>query len=93
MKAQVLSSFGLDAPFELTEVPRPALKPGHVLIKVKATSINPADYKARELGHLLDFVPQIPGTLGMDVAGTVESVGAGVSRFKAGDAVFGCVGG
>jgi alcohol dehydrogenase len=93
MKAQVLTAFGPDAPFELTELPVPALRPGHVLIKVSATSVNPADYKARELGHVLDFVPPLPATLGMDVAGTVMEVGEGVGRFKSGDRVFGLVGG
>ncbi len=93
MKAQLLTAFGPDAPFELTELPVPALRPGHVLIKVSAASVNPADYKARELGHLLDFVPPLPATLGMDVAGTIAEVGEGVSRFRAGDRVFGLVGG
>ncbi len=93
MKAQVLTAFGLDAPFELTELPTPVLRPGHVLIRVSAASVNPADYKARELGHLLDFVPRLPARLGMDVAGTVAEVGEGVSRFKTGDGVFGLVGG
>jgi NADPH:quinone reductase-like Zn-dependent oxidoreductase len=93
MKAQVLTAFGPDAPFELTELPAPVLRPGHVLIKVSATRVNPADYKARELGHVLDFVPPLPATLGMDVAGTVMEVGEGVGRFKVGDRVFGLVGG
>jgi NADPH:quinone reductase-like Zn-dependent oxidoreductase len=92
MQAQMLDAYG-DAPFRPAAVPRPVPGAGQVLVRVHATSVNPADYKARELGPALDFVPELPAHLGMDVAGVVEAVGPGVTAFRPGDAVYGCAGG
>ena len=91
MKAQLLYSFGAEPDFRLTEVPIPALKPGHVLLRVAATSVNPVDIKIRTLQP--GFAPALPAILGMDVAGVVEAIGEGVERFQPGDEVFGCAGG
>lgn len=93
MRAQIIRSFGEADVFEREELPRPALGPSQVLIRVGASSVNTADVKARELGHALDFVPDLPAVLGMDVAGTVDAVGADVQAFTPGDAVYGCAGG
>jgi len=93
MKTYVLDSFGATTPFREQQQPRPIVDAGQVLIRVKASSINPADYKARELGHLLDFVPELPAQLGIDVSGIIDEVGPGVTKFAKGDKVFGCVGG
>ena len=93
MKAQLIRSFGAADVFEAVDWPKPAAGPGQVLIRVEASSVNTADAKARELGHVLDFVPDLPAVLGMDVAGIVEEVGEGVSAFSPGDAVYGCAGG
>ncbi|MEM9301965.1 MAG: quinone oxidoreductase, partial [Pseudomonadota bacterium] len=40
MKAMVLNRYGADAPFELTELPSPEVKSGHVRVRVAATSVN-----------------------------------------------------
>lgn len=45
MKAQIIHSFGGSSVFQLEEVSKPKLLPGHVLIDVKATSVNPIDTK------------------------------------------------
>ena len=45
MKAQIIHSFGDSSVFQLEEVSKPKLLPGHVLIDVKATSVNPIDTK------------------------------------------------
>lgn len=92
MKAQVLDRFE-DVEFALRDLPKPTAGPGEVLIAVHATSVNVADVKARQYGHDLDFVPELPAVLGMDVAGVIEAVGEGVEVFRAGDEVYGCVGG
>ena len=47
MKAQIIHSFGDSSVFQLEEVAKPKLLPGHVLIHVKATSVNPIDTKMR----------------------------------------------
>ena len=66
--------------------------PGHVLIHVKATSVNPIDTKMRS-GAVSSVAPEFPAILHGDVAGIVIEVGEGVSKFKTGDEVYGCAGG
>ena len=91
MQAQVLRSYGADAQFELDEVPTPTMKPGHLLVQVKATSLNPVDSKIRRLGP--PIAPDFPAVLHGDVAGVVHEVGEGITGFQPGDAVYGCAGG
>ena len=93
MKAMTIKDFGGTDVFEISELAQPELKPGHVLIRVAASSVNPVDYKIRELGEALPFAPKLPAVLGMDFAGTVEAVGEGVTDFQVGDEVYGCAGG
>ena len=90
MKAMVIKSFGEAEVFEITEIPKPKLKPDYVLIRVKASTVNPIDYKIRS-GLLKSLAPET-GVLGFDVAGTIEEIGDGVCKFVAGDEVFGCSG-
>ncbi|MFY0641715.1 MAG: zinc-dependent alcohol dehydrogenase family protein [Bermanella sp.] len=93
MKAMVIKHFGSTDGFELADIAKPIIKAGHVLVKVAASSVNPVDYKIRELGTALPFAPALPAVLGMDFAGTVEEVGEGVTDFNVGDEVYGCAGG
>lgn len=92
MKAQIVNSFGGPGVFELVEISKPSLKPGHVLIKVHATSVNQIDCKIRS-GAVADIAPNFPAILHGDVAGTIEEVAADVKNFKAGDEIYGCIGG
>lgn len=92
MKSQVIQSFGEPSVFQLKEIPKPELKPGHVLIQVKATSVNPIDTKVRA-GAVPAVAPELPAVLHGDVAGVVSEVGEGVTEFEIGDEVFGCAGG
>ncbi len=92
MQAAVITEFGAPSVFKITEVPIPALKPGYVLIKVCATSVNQIDVKIRS-GAVSAIAPEFPAILHGDVAGIVTDIGAGVTQFKIGDEVFGCVGG
>jgi len=91
MKAQLLQTYGDTPDFRLGDIDVPAIKPGHVLVRVAATSVNPIDIKIRKMRP--PFAPALPAILGMDVAGTIEAVGEGVSGFRPGDEVFGCAGG
>ena len=93
MKAMTIQNFGGTEVFQLAEIQTPEAKAGHVVIKVAASSVNPVDYKIRELGDALPFAPTLPAVLGMDVAGTIERVGEGVTGFEVGDEVYGCAGG
>ena len=94
MKAAILNKYGESAPFEVTEVPRPTLAPGQVLVRVAATSVNTVDTKIKAAGpDQSPLAPQAPAILGMDFAGTIEEIGADVEGFAAGDEVYGCAGG
>ena len=93
MKAMTITQFGTSNVFEQADIPKPELKPGHILVKVAASSVNPVDYKIREAGEALPFAPALPAVLGMDFAGTVEAVADDVSSFNVGDEVYGCAGG
>lgn len=92
MKSIVIKNFGGIDVFQETTQPKPNMQPGHVLIKVMATSVNPFDYKMRQ-GLFPNLVPAFPMVLHGDVAGVVEQVGAGVSAWSVGDEVYGNVGG
>jgi NADPH2:quinone reductase len=90
MRALVLESTG--APFTLTEVPRPTVARGQVLVRIKASGVNPLDTKIRA-GQAAHARVELPAILGMDMAGVVEAVGPGVTTFHPGDEVYGMVGG
>jgi NADPH2:quinone reductase len=92
MKAQIINQFGPPSVFQYTDVQKPDIKPGFVLIKVHATSVNQIDCKIRS-GIVSAIAPDFPAVLHGDVAGVIESVAADVTTFKVGDEVFGCVGG
>src|SRR6187431_1292946 len=92
MPAIVLREFGGPEVLELREIPRPAPAAGQVLVRVKASSVNPVDTKIRS-GMLAAIAPGAPTVLGCDVAGVVEECGPGVIAFSPGDEVYGCPGG
>lgn len=92
MKALVIEHFGEPTVFQTADLPIPKVLPGHILIRVAATSVNPVDVKIRE-GAVADIAPAFPAVLHGDVAGVIEAVGDGVDRFKVGDEVYGCAGG
>lgn len=93
MKAMIVNQFGGPEVFELKMLPKPSVKPGHVLISIKATSVNTVDTMIRQMGPELPLSPTTPALLGMDFAGIVEAVGEGVTEHKIGDEVYGCAGG
>jgi len=96
MKAIILNGIGGPDNLEMAELPVPSIKADEVLVKVKAISINPVDAAARNNADLLHYVYQIKGdekyiVLGWDISGIITETGAAVTRFKAGDEVFGMV--
>ncbi|WP_321845794.1 zinc-dependent alcohol dehydrogenase family protein [Paraburkholderia bannensis] len=90
MKAAPLAA--PNAPFVLTDVPRPQAGKGEVLVRIHASAVNPLDTKIRRgaAGHAQHPLPAI---LGIDTAGEVVEVGEGVTAFKPGDKVYGMTGG
>src|SRR3954453_4899900 len=93
MKAFIYDRYGPPETLRLAEVDQPAPPTGEVLGKVRAVSVNAADW------HVLRGKPLFSRTtlgllrpkhqiLGVDIAGQVEAVGSGVTRFKPGDEVY-----
>jgi NADPH:quinone reductase-like Zn-dependent oxidoreductase len=88
MKAIVIHGYGGPEVLKYEDYPDPVPGAGEVLVRVAASSVNPFDFKVRS-GSLRDFIPiSFPAVLGLDVSGTVESVGPGVTTFAPGDKVF-----
>jgi NADPH2:quinone reductase len=90
MKALVVSQY--DGPFELVTLDRPQPQAGQVLVRIHAAGLNPLDVKIRA-GKAAHAKHPLPFVLGIDMAGVVEAVGPGVTRFAPGDEVYGMTGG
>jgi NADPH:quinone reductase-like Zn-dependent oxidoreductase len=69
------------------EVPMPL--PTEIRVRVAAAGVNPVDWKTRAGAGMAPVIGPPPFTVGWDVAGTVDAVGPGVTRFSVGDSVFG----
>jgi NADPH:quinone reductase len=90
MQAAILDA--PNAPFRIAPIVRPVAGVGQVLVRIAAAGINPLDGKIRK-GAAAHAQQKLPAVLGLDCAGIVEAVGAGVTGFGAGEAVFGMIGG
>jgi NADPH:quinone reductase-like Zn-dependent oxidoreductase len=71
------------------DLPRPTPRKGEVLVRIAAAGVNPIDWKIADGLYDGQRAHVFPLVLGVDGAGTVDSVGAGVSRFRPGDRIFG----
>ena len=94
MKAILHRAYGSPDLLRLEDVEKPTPGEGEVLVRIRAASVNPVDrhlmrgepYAMRPMTGLRQ--PKDP-RLGVDVAGEVDAMGTGVTRFQPGDAVFG----
>ena len=94
MKALVQEGYGSADVLHLRDIPRPALKDGRVLVRMRAASVNALDWHTTHGGLLLEIIGKImrqkdEPVRGVDLAGTVEAVAPDITRFKPGDEVFG----
>lgn len=93
MRAAIYDRYGSPEVLRVEEVPTPSPGAGQVLISVAATSINLSDWECLRGSPLYARIGGLrtPArrTLGSDIAGRVERVGAGVTRFQPGDEVYG----
>jgi NADPH:quinone reductase len=90
MRAVLMTAVGGPEVLRLADLPDPEISGEHdVLVRVRAASINPADYKQRSHGT----GGPLPAVLGSDGAGVVQVIGPAVTRVAAGDEVFFCDGG
>src|SRR5262245_37379652 len=87
MKAALIRSTGAPEVIEYADLPKPSPGPSEVLVKVGAVAVNPIDTYIR--GGMIAAKLAFPYIVGCDLAGTVESCGAAVKRFKPGDRVWG----
>lgn len=92
MKAARIHSYGGPEVVRYEDAPVPEAGPGQVLVAVRASSVNPVDWKtASGSGMAKKIGERFPLVLGWDVSGVVEAVGDGVDAFGPGDEVFGLV--
>ncbi len=95
MKAIVYGTYGSPDVLELTDIDQPVVRDDQVLVRVRAASVNPADWHfMRGLPYLVRMInglrkPRKVTVLADDMAGQVEAVGKSVTRFRPGDQVFG----
>ncbi|WP_028938768.1 NADP-dependent oxidoreductase [Pseudonocardia spinosispora] len=89
MRAVVLDRFGEPDVLSVGQRPMPRPLPTEIRVKVAAAGVNPIDCKTRAGQGMSPFLGDLPAVLGWDVAGVVDAVGVGVSRFAVGDPVFG----
>jgi NADPH:quinone reductase-like Zn-dependent oxidoreductase len=87
MKAARIHRFGPPDVIEVEDIALPGPATGEVLVRVSAAGVAPWDALIRE--GKSEVSPPPPLTLGSDLSGVVEAVGAGVSQFKNGDEVYG----
>jgi NADPH:quinone reductase-like Zn-dependent oxidoreductase len=91
MRAARIHSYGDPTAVKITQAPRPEPGPGQVLVRVKAAGVNPLDWMVAE-GKARSWLDhRLPLTLGWELAGIVEKLGADVGRLKPGDEVFGMI--
>lgn len=88
MKAVVFNKFGGPEAVEVTNTPRPEPGPGEALIKVRAASINPVDWKVLA-GLRGPETAGFPRVLGLECAGTVEDTGNSEAQLRSGSQVIG----
>jgi NADPH2:quinone reductase len=87
MKAAYLESTGAPEVVRYGDLPTPQPKPGEILVRVKAAALNPIDVYIRA-GTITMALP-LPFITGTDLAGTVEALGPGATRFQVGTRVWG----
>ncbi|MCS3503963.1 NADPH:quinone reductase-like Zn-dependent oxidoreductase [Bradyrhizobium japonicum] len=90
MRAAILETH--NAPLRLSTVSTPEVGPREVLVRVRASGVNPLDTKIHA-GTAAHARHPLPAILGIDLAGVVEQTGHDVTRFKPGDEVYGMTGG
>ncbi|ASZ12786.1 zinc-binding dehydrogenase [Chitinophaga pendula] len=87
MKAVVINNYGGPEVLQLEEVPTPVITaPSQVLVKVRASAVNPLDYQVRRGDYASLF--ELPIITGHDIAGDVIAVGDAVKNWRPGDKVY-----
>ena len=88
MKAAIITSYGSPEQFKIQDISKPDIQDNEILIRVKASSVNPVDWKIRKGNLKLILGSKFPIVLGYDASGEVVETGKSVSKFKKGDQVY-----
>ncbi|MEO7330062.1 MAG: alcohol dehydrogenase catalytic domain-containing protein, partial [Minicystis sp.] len=88
MLAARIHEYGGPEVLRVEEVDKPAPGPRDLLIRVRASAVNPVDWKVRSGVQRNIMRYKLPWILGLDVSGVVEAKGASVTRFEVGDEVW-----
>src|SRR6478736_317166 len=89
MRAVVAHEYGTPDVLKIEQVPRPEPNDDEALVRVIASSVNPADPLTLSGKYAKEFGTHLPLIAGYDIAGVVEKTGPSVTKYKAGDAVYG----
>lgn len=89
MKVIAIAEYGSAEVLHWRTVEKPQAQGNELLVRVKASSVNPVDWKIREGQLKVMTGKQFPLYLGLDASGVVEAVGEEVTRFQPGDEVYG----
>lgn len=89
MRAVVAHEYGAPDVLKIEQVQRPEPNDDEVLVRVIASSVNPADPLTLSGKYAKEFGTHLPLIAGYDIAGVVEKTGANVTKLKVGDAVYG----
>jgi NADPH:quinone reductase-like Zn-dependent oxidoreductase len=92
-RAVLIRAYGGADAAQVAEIEKPEPAQGQALVRVRAAGVNGIDWKVREGLVRSAFALPLPIVLGAEMAGVIEAVGAGVTRFRVGDRVMGAMGG
>lgn len=85
MKKIIYNQYGNADVLQMIETPIPAMSENGILVKVKAVSINPLDWKIFKGEEKMMSGSKFPKGIGIDFSGIIEKTGSNISRFKKGD--------
>jgi NADPH:quinone reductase-like Zn-dependent oxidoreductase len=91
-RAVLIRDYGGAQAARISEIEKPAPEQGQVLVRVRAAGVNGIDWKVREGLVRNAFALPLPIVLGAEMAGVIDAVGPGASRFNVGDRVMGAMG-
>jgi NADPH:quinone reductase-like Zn-dependent oxidoreductase len=91
IKAIAINRYGGTEVLDYQDIPKPTIKSDQLLVKVRASSINPIDWKIRKGMLKMVIRKNFPIVLGFDVSGEVVEIGSQVTQFKQGDLIYACL--
>jgi len=91
MRSIIYSKYGSPEVLEVADIEKPELDTNSILVRVRASSVNPVDYKVRRGDMKILSGKKFPKYAGSDFSGVIENVGESVAGYKKGDEVYGFV--